>query len=422
MQDVYLEKITEFTRLLRQQGLSVGHEEQLAAVAALEAVGFTDKSVTRDALQAVLAKSQKEQQTFQAVFDSWFVNFDRKLEQAKAQREEQRKLEQRREQLEQELEFNGKQVPLREDMKELYLRLPEEERDKLLKRVDRYRDSAERHPGLYDNFIQSIFLRTILEQQIMSEDVGLGNTDDPDADLLYRDISSFGETDLQRAVALIQRIARQLSGELTSRRKKGGHSGALDFRATLRKGLETGGALTRLRFRKKRQHRRRLVLLCDVSGSMMQFSEFVLRFMKSLTEATDRSAIYLFSEELRRVDPFALQNMDGFRNYVRNSGCFGMGTNLGSALASLLAVRPSEFNGSTVFLVLTDCKTVEVDRAAAELERISRLAGKVVLLCPIPREKWQYLNGCRTLSQAADMLPCSTIEELASACRRLFGG
>ena len=67
-------------------------------------------------------------------------------------------------------------------------------------------------------------------------------------------------------------MAQQISAELDQRRRRGGHSGQLDFKRTIRRGLETGGSFYRLSYRRKRRRRKRLVLLCDVSGSMLQFS------------------------------------------------------------------------------------------------------------------------------------------------------
>lgn len=418
---VYLEKLTEFSRLLRREGLTVGLRETMDAAEALELLGFEDRETVRIALSTILAKTPQEQAAFGRVFDSYFVGEEQKRAAAKAMGEAEEELARRRARMEEDLTFQGKQIPLREDLKEVYVHMPEEEREKLRRKVDRLRDNADRSPGLYDNFIQSIFLRTLMEQQMLAEDAGVGNGDDPDADLLYREISSFQEADIPRAVALIQRIAQQLSGELTAKRRRGGHSGALDFRTTIRKGLQTGGALTDLRYKKKRKRRRRLVLLCDVSGSMMQFSEFVLRFMKSISDAADSARIFLFSEEIREVDPFALQNMEGFRTYVRHSGCFGRGTDLGAALDNLCAVRPSVFGPSTILLVLSDAKTIDLTHAERALLRVKSKAGKVVFLNPIPERKWPYLKGCQALSALTPMVSCSTLGELARACRKLLG-
>jgi len=418
---VYLEKITEFSRLLRREGLTVGIQEMMDAAELLSKIDLEDREFVRLSLQTVFAKSQNEQAAFSRVFDAYFVDEARKKASAKAMQEAEEELARRRAQMEEDLTFQGKPIDIREDLKEVYITMPEEEREKLKKRLERYRDNADRAPGLYDNFIQSIFMKTLLEQQMLAEDAAVGNADDPDADLLYREISAFQPSDIPRAVALIQRIAHQLSGELTAKRKRGGHSGALDFRTTIRRGLQTGGALTDLRYKKKRKRRRRLVLLCDVSGSMMQFSEFVLQFIKSMSDTADSSRIFVFSEELREVDPFALQNMDGFRHYVRHSGLFGRGTDLGGALDQLCAVRPSVFGPSTILIVLSDAKTVDLAHAERAILRAKTKAGKVVFLNPIPERKWPYLKGCQSMSALTTMLSCSTLGELARACRKLLG-
>ena len=108
-------------------------------------------------------------------------------------------------------------------------------------------------------------------------------------------------------------------------------------------------------------------MLCDVSGSMLQFTEFTLRFLKSMAEVSDASRTFLFSEELREVDPFALQEMDAFRAYVRSSGLYGRGTDLGSALEALRQMKPSALGPGTTLLILSDTKTIDLPRAAREL-------------------------------------------------------
>ena len=54
---VYVEKLTEFSALLRQEGLAVGPQETADACAVLEVLDLTDRSTVRDALRAVYAKS-----------------------------------------------------------------------------------------------------------------------------------------------------------------------------------------------------------------------------------------------------------------------------------------------------------------------------------------------------------------------------
>ena len=420
-ESIYIEKLTEFSALLRQEGLTVDLQETADACAVLEAFGMADRTLVRDALRCVFAKSRQEQTAFDRAFDGYFISADQRIATMEKHREEARQLAERQAQAQEDLQVNGQSLDIRDDLREVYVKMPEEKREQLRQMVERTRGNLERSPQLYTNFIRSVFMRFLLEQQMMMEDAAVGSEElDPDLALLYRDISQFKDTDIPRATALIGRIAQQINAELSQRRLKGGHSGKLDFKKTIRKGLETGGSFYRLRYRRRHKKRRRLVLLCDVSGSMLQFSEFALRFLKSMAEVSEASSTFLFSEELREVDPFALQNMDAFRDYVRSSGLYGRGTDLGTALEALCSRRPSVLGPATTLLILSDTKTIDLPRAAARLTEAKRQAGKVLWLNPIPESKWQYVNSIRTMASLCQMVPCSTLDELARTCRKLM--
>ena len=418
---VYVEKLAEFSAMLRGEGLAVGTQETADACEILTVLDMGDRETVRLALQAVYAKSREEQAVFQRCFDGFFVSAEQRDAIRRKQEAEARELAQRRQEAERDMQVNGQSMDLREDLQEVYVRMSEDKRDQLRQMLEKMKGNLSRSPKLYSNFIRSVFMRFLLEQQMaMEDDAAVGSEElDPDMALLYRDISQFKEADIPRAAALIAAISRQLDAELSRRKQRRGHSGKLDFRRTIRKGLETGGSFYRLSYRKKRQKKRRLVLLCDVSGSMLQFSEFALRFLKSMSDVSESSQIFLFSEQVHLVDPFALQNMDAFRDYVRTSGLYGRGTDLGSALEQVCR-RPGALGPSTTLLILSDTKTIDIPRAARSLLEARRQAGKVLWLNPIPEGKWPYVRSIQTMSALCQMLPCSTLDELARACRKLL--
>ena len=418
--EVYLEKLSAFSRMLRLEGLSVSPKETEDASRLLIELGLEDRQQVKTALRTVYAKSREEQLSFDRVFDGFFISEEKMRAQAKEQMEREQELAQHRQEAEEELQLNGQPMDLDEKQRETYASMPEEARQKLRNFMDKYRSTAERNPKLYGDFIHSVFTRTILEQQMLMENAGLGGQEtDPDLGILYRDISEFKDTEIPKAIEIIQTVARQINGELSAKRKAGGHTGKLDFRRTIRKGLETGGSFYRLKYRKKRAHRKRLVLLCDVSGSMVQFSEFALRFIQSLNQVSDSSNVYLFSESMVEADAFKLQNMDLFRDFVRDSGIYGKGTDLGSALAQLCGKQPPVLGSGTTLLILSDTKTIDQPRAIAALQEARRMAGRVILLNPIPENKWQYIRSVQTMASVCPMVSCSTLRELAAACRRL---
>ena len=418
--EVYLEKLSAFSRMLRLEGLRVGPKETEDAARLLICLGMEDRGRVKTALRTVYAKSREEQHTFDRCFDGFFISEEKMRRQAQEQMERETELAQHRREAEEELQLNGKPMDLSEAQRETYAAMPEEARQRLKNFMDKYRGTAERNPKLYGDFIHSVFTRAILEQQMLMENAGLGGQEaDPEIGILYRDISDFKDTEIPKAIEIIQSVARQINGELSAKRKSGGHTGKLDFRKTIRKGLETGGSFYRLRYKKKRAHRKHLVLLCDVSGSMVQFSEFAMRFIQSLNQVSDNSRTFLFSETVVEADVFKLQNMDLFRGYVRESGIYGRGTDLGTALEQLCLKKPAVLNSATTLLILSDTKTIDQPRAVHALIEAKRLSGRVIWLNPIPENKWQYLRTVQTMAAICPMVSCSTLRELAAACRRL---
>ena len=417
---IYLEKLSAFSRMLRLENLSVSPKETEDAARLLISLGLDDRERVKTALRTVYAKSREEQITFDRVFDGFFVSEETMRRQAKEQLQREQELEQHRREAEEELQLNGKPMDLDEKQREAYAAMPEEARQRLRNFMEKYRGTAERNPALYGEFIHSVFAKAILEQQLLMENAGLGGQEmDPEIGILYRDISEFKDTEIPRAIELIQAVAKSINGELAAKRKSGGHMGKLDFRRTIRKGLETGGSFYRLAYRRKRTKRRRLVLLCDVSGSMVQFSEFALRFIQSLNQVSESSRVFLFSETMVEADAFRLQNMDLFRSYVKESGIYGRGTDLGTALETILTQKPPVLGASATLLILSDTKTIDQPRALRALAEAKRKSGRVIFLNPIPEGKWQYLRSVQSVAAVCTMVSCSTLRELAAACRRL---
>ena len=417
---VYAEKLSAFSRMLRLEGFAVGPQETADACKILIALGLADKQQVKTALRTVYAKSREEQTAFDRVFEGFFVSEDTMRAQAKEQMQREAEMAKARQEAQENLTYNGSPLDLTDSQRETYAAMPEDAREKLRQFMDKYKESAARSPELYSNFIHSVFAKTLMEQQIKMEDAALNGRElDPDLGLLYRDISQFKEHEIPKAITVIQEISQQINSELAAKRKNRGHSGKLDFRRTIRKGLETGGSFYKLKYKKKRQRKKHLVLLCDVSGSMVQFSEFALRFVQSMDHISESSRTFLFSEELVEADAFSLQNMDVFRDYVRQSGMYGKGTDLASALEAICTMQPQVLNDATTLLILSDTKTVDQHRAAHALLESKRMAGRLLWLNPIPESRWQYLKSAQIFATICTMVSCATLHDLANACRRL---
>ena len=418
---VYVEKVSAFSRMLRLEGLPVSPKETADACRILIELGFADRDVVKTALRTVFAKSRDEQRIFDRTFDGFFISEEAMKAQAKEAALEERRMELARQQAMEELQLAGRPMDFTDEQRTAYATMPDEDKEKLRSFMNRFRDNAERNPELYSNFIHSVFAKSMLEQQLRMEDAGLGCADmDPDMGLLFRDISRFQDQEIPKAIAIIQKISQQINAELSFQRRNRGNHGKLDFRRTIRKGLETGGSFYKLKYKKKHQRKRHLVLLCDVSGSMVQFSEFVLRFILSMNNVSDSSRCFLFSETMCEANAFDLQNMDTFREYVRSTGVFGKGTNLGRALAELCKQKPAVLNNSTTLLILSDAQTVDRDSAVRALLEAKRLAGQVLWLNPLAENHWKHQKSAQIMASICTMVSCNTLNALSNACKRLI--
>lgn len=416
--EVYLEKLSLFGRLLRQEGMVVSPKETEDACTVLLSLGLEDRNRVKTALRAVYAKSRDEQLRFDRVFDGFFLTEDqiRVIDKKHTEQEQQRQEAIR--QAEQELPGQGEAYS--EAEKEAYSLLSEQDKQKLRSAKERFANGPDRSEALYNNFINSIFAKYIQEQQMRMEDAALGaEAVDPEMGLIFRDISEFQDQEIPRAVAYIQTLASQINGELTKSRKKSGRSSALDFRRTIRRGLETGGSFYRLAYKVRKKKRKQLLILCDVSASMIRFSEFALRLILALNDCADSSRVILFSESSAEADRFHLQNMDLFREYVRDSGIYGKGTDLNGALKRINEERPPALSASTVLIIVSDAMTVNAAQSCNEILRARARAGKVLFLNPIAERKWKFSNCIQAASKCCTMIPCSTLAELGAACRKL---
>jgi uncharacterized protein with von Willebrand factor type A (vWA) domain len=357
---------------------------------------------------------------FDRVFDGYFISEEAMRRQAAQQAQQDAEREAAREEARQQLKLNGQPMELSEDQRTAYASMPKEERQRLMDFLDRYNASAERSPELYGNFIHSVFTKALLEQQMRMEDSSENAAaSNPELGLLFRDISEFRDEEIPKAITIIQDAARKINAELDAHNKASGHSGHLNFRKTIRKGLETGGTFYRLKYKKKPRRKRRMVLLCDVSGSMIQFSEFALRFIQSLNQTSESSQTFLFSEQIVEADVFSLQNMDLFREYVGRSGIYGKGTNLGTAMEYLCSPQNKILNDATTLIIMSDAKTIEQGRAMSAMLKAKQLCGKIIWLNPIPENKWKYLRSTQLMASICTMVSCNTLDAMTKAWRKM---
>ncbi|MFI3312483.1 MAG: VWA domain-containing protein [Eubacteriales bacterium] len=419
MTSAYLENFALFFAGLRRHNLTVSSREVMDILRLLDEELLSDRDRLATAMCAILAKSTKEQTVFHQVFDAYFRPQEvLEAEQEQAQAEENVRQQRRQERLEQ-LQFEGKKLDIPEELKEVYAELPEDR----LERLNNYLgigDSDRHSPFAYR------FMCRILEQHLRMEDamesaaadaVAQGNQ----SELLYRNIATITEEEMPRAVALIHKMVKQLDGAISRQYRRKGKGGKLDFRGTIRANMGSGGGLYKLKYCHRMRARKKLVLLCDVSSSMLQYTEFAIQFIRSLQVVSDGFRVFVFAENCVELPTGVTDDMGKFRGFLKQEKLWGGGTDLAEALDTIHRVRPMPINGNTIFMVISDTKTARLEAAVRSMQRTAQSAGKVLWLNPISSKKWNKMATAKAFLPTSQMMDCSTIDEMSRACAKIIG-
>jgi uncharacterized protein with von Willebrand factor type A (vWA) domain len=202
--------------------------------------------------------------------------------------------------------------------------------------------------------------------------------------LMEQDFSTFPAEQLDEVARLTVQIARRLARRVSRRRKPTRRGGAIDLRRSMRANLMKG-EIIELRRRARRRRKVRLVLLCDVSGSMDLYSRFLLQFLYALQNVFGRVETFTFATRLTRVSDLlrgpsykgALRRLTEVRDW---SG----GTRIGESIREFNQTWGRLVDRRTIVLLLSDgWDTGEPDVLAQEMLTLKRRAARVIWLNPL---------------------------------------
>jgi hypothetical protein len=199
-----------------------------------------------------------------------------------------------------------------------------------------------------------------------------------------RDFSTFSADQLDELLRVTVQIARRLARRVSRRRRPVRRRGRVDLRRTLRANL-TKGEIIELRYRQRKRKKVRLVLLCDVSGSMDLYSRFLLQFLFALQHVFARVETFTFSVRLTHVtDVLRARSYREVLRRLQEVRDWSGGTKIGESLAEFNRYWPHLVDRRTIVIVLSDgWDTGDPEVLATELLRIKRRAGRVIWLNPL---------------------------------------
>lgn len=432
--------VVRFIHLLRHAGIRIGSGEVIDALNALTLLELGEREAVRAALKATLVKRPGEQQVFDKAFDIFFATPEAREERHAHYQEKKEHHRKMLEEATEDLNFQGLPLELSDKEKAVYASIPEKDREKLLDYIKKTAEgkNVEQH---FRPILESVVkgslsywrksLKNELElsaaPQTGDEELnalveGVGSTGEGGfGSLLEEDMQNIADKDLPRARALIRKLARQMVARISRRYRQSKRHKKLDLRKTIRHNIRYGGTMFRLRYRSRRIQKPRLLLLCDVSGSMARYASFVMQFIYGIHSVVGSIESFVFSEDLERVTGYFHAGGDfttTMLEVVNRSAEWGRGTNLAASLRTLRLKFPHVLTGQTYILIVSDTKTMALEESAQELAKLKRMVKDVVWLNTLPAQDWENSKSVNSFRSVVRMYQCNTLADLEKVMRQ----
>jgi uncharacterized protein with von Willebrand factor type A (vWA) domain len=172
----------------------------------------------------------------------------------------------------------------------------------------------------------------------------------------------------------------------TRRRRRGRRGEHVDLRRTVRGSIATGGDPVRLARRRRRERPRRLVLLCDISGSMEPYARAYLQFLESAAGGGAHAEAFVFATRLTRLTrPLRAGSPEAaIRRAAATAPDWSSGTRIGAALRAFNDGwgRRGLARGAVVVILSDGWERDDPALVAREMERLGRLAHRIVWVNP----------------------------------------
>lgn len=201
-----------------------------------------------------------------------------------------------------------------------------------------------------------------------------------------KDFASFDKDDLDDVARLARRIVKRLAKNPSRRWRAVRRGSRINLRRSLRESLKTGGEVIELSYKERKPKRTKLVVICDVSGSMDIYSRLLLQFIYGLQNSFAKVESFVFATSLSRITGH-LKNKTYEHALERLSakvrGWSG-GTRIGESLAAFNSEWLRRIDKRTVVIILSDgWDTGEPEQLAHALSQLQKRAGRVIWLNPL---------------------------------------
>jgi len=457
-------KILKFAVLLRKAGVKVSHTEVAVALKALSLTGL-DNAAFFNTLAVTMIKDQSEYRVFEKVFNYFFKPETTKKLSSGVEHKPERDLFPGTEKsrttgfgqgqgLTTAARDNFVQIikaGSTEEMADMVKkgvkslgRLDKEDLNDMKKSIRQVKIFLEWNMGVYQlendscnvdektrliwqerlNCLEGMLYRE-LEKKLISE---LGETAletilarENLNELDFYKLSSPQVTEIKKRIS---KLAHKLASRLSLRQKRS-NKGRIDLARTIRKSMPYGGVPIRPAYRDRYPTRPEFVVLCDISGSVRIFSEFMLQLVYSIQTRFIHVRSFVFVDTPDEVTAYFQDNEieDGIKN-IYNKAHFSKTafSDYGQVFEDFNEKYLDILNKKTTLLIIGDARNNYHGEQTDLFLNMSRQVKKTIWLNPEPGTEWDREDSVMSVySRLCDrVFECRNLKQLDQVSRNII--
>jgi uncharacterized protein with von Willebrand factor type A (vWA) domain len=234
----------------------------------------------------------------------------------------------------------------------------------------------------------------------------------------------YSQEDIQRMREVVVRLALRFKTLLSIRQRKCAR-GRLDVKSTLRKNQRYGGVPFNIQLRRRTRQKPQVVVLCDISDSVMNASRFMLQFVYSVQELYSKVRSFVFVSDVGEATHlFSANPIDRAVEAALNGEVVDVfvHSNFGRSFKTFHDQYLSTVNKKTTVLILGDGRNNYHPANDWVLREIQERSKRLIWLNPESRLTWglgdsempRYIPHCDVVAE------CRNIQQLAHILGRLI--
>jgi hypothetical protein len=215
--------------------------------------------------------------------------------------------------------------------------------------------------------------------------------------LAGQDFAELSESELTLLVGLMRSITLAVPMRRSRRERRRPGGPRTDLRSTLRQARRTGGYTFRLLSRAPTRRPRRLVVLCDISGSMEPYARAMIQLLYCAAGGA-RAEVFTFATRLTRLTPALSRTLPSVALQRAGEAAPDWlgGTKIGASIKEFNDVygRRGMARGAIVVIISDGWDTGDPAVLRREMERLSLVAFRIVWVNPRTKSaSYQPLAG-----------------------------